>query len=186
MTIQAVDARRVRITLSAEDMQALGVSYQELLFGGDRIGPALIRLLAAAKEQVGFRCEAEKLFIEVYPLEEEGCILYFTGLRRPARYRVKESGILPRLFLFRDADTLCSACRAVYRRMSHRVWHSSLYRLDRGQYVLSVYPLDSPRSHVLCLLGEFGEYIGQGRLLESVIREHAALLRENDAVEVLA
>lgn len=185
MKIEAVDARRMRITLSMQDMQALGLTYQALLLGEDRINGALRSLLQAG-EQAGFCCRAEKLLIEVYPLWEEGCILYFTGLRRPVRYRIRERVIWPRLFLFQNADDLCSACRAVCQRMSQRVVHSSLYRLKEGRYILAVCPADGPRSPLLCLLREFGEYMGKGQLLEAVIREHAVLLREGDAVHAFS
>lgn len=185
MKIEAVDAHRLRMALDAQDMQALGLTYQALLSGQKETGRTLMKLLAAG-ERAGFCCKAEKLLIEVYPFEKGGCVLYFTGLQRTVRYRVKENGILPRLFWFQDADALCAACRAVYRQLSHRMLCSSLYGLENGGYILSVCPLDGPHSHILSLLYEFGEYKGQGRLLESIVREHAALLREDDAMEVLA
>lgn len=185
MTIEPTDRRRVRITLDEEDMRFLGVTYAELMTGGPSLAPVLRKLLAAAREQAGFETRDKKLLIELYPAQDGGCVLCFTGIDAAAgRYRIKGERLAPCLFRFEDADALVAGCRAVYRQMSHRVLCSSLYYL-RG-FILCVRPLDTPPSQVFSLLGEYARCIGKGRLLEAVVGEHAKTLREGDAIDALA
>jgi hypothetical protein len=183
--IEAAGVRRIRITLTRQDMRSFGLTEKTLLQGEGETANALFSLLQAG-ERFGFPCETEKLLAEVYPLSEEGCVLYFTGLQAPARYRIKEKAIEPRLFLFRDVDALCSACRALRQGKPQRIGSSTLYRLGPEKYILAVCALGGDKAHFFCLLQEFGEYMGRGRLLEGIIREHALPLREKDAIEALS
>ena len=117
MLIELIDQFRVRVILDDPDMEALGISYADLLFGTDTLGPALRQLLLRVCTQTGFDPRQRKLLIEVYPGETGGCILYFSALNpmsassstntssgsstSPARYRIKERNIAPYFSAFR-------------------------------------------------------------------------------------
>lgn len=200
MLIELIDQFRVRVILDDPDMEALGISYADLLFGTDTLGPALRQLLLRVCTQTGFDPRQRKLLIEVYPGETGGCILYFSALNplsassstntssgsstSPARYRIKERNIAPYLFRFQDADTLINACRSVFTHMSQRVLRSSLYYL--GGYILSVTPLDGSENGSVHLLKEYADCLGRSAILEAVIDEHGKALCPQNAVGKLA
>lgn len=187
MTIEKIDARRVRIALTAQDMQALGITQAALSLGGEMLSSALTRLLTLASEQEKFDCPRRRLLIEAYPAAEGGCVLYVTGMsgpRRFRRYRLKNQGIIPYLVRFDSAQALIDGCRAVFHRMSHRIFQSSLYY--QSGFVLCVRTLDMPPSRVLTLLGEFSHPLGRGPLFERMFAEHARLIREQDAIDCIA
>lgn len=183
MTIQPIDRRRARVTLSAGDLEQLGVTRGELLSGSPKQAPILLKILELACLRAGLRPDGQ-IFIEAYPDEEGGCILYYSVLRsKPSRYRICGENHSPYLFRFDNADRLFDACRAVNAGMRHRVRRSSLYY--RGEYLLSVYPMDIPQCHAVRRLAEFARCIGRGRILEGMVAEHCRELCRGDALGAL-
>ncbi|WP_195282836.1 hypothetical protein [Harryflintia acetispora] len=184
MKIEPFEGGRVRVTLKQSEMTALGLSYEELLLGGEGLQKALGALLWQLQEKTGLHGVGQRVLIEATLGESGGCELVLSGLHEPSRYRIKEGQLVPRLFWFAGLPQLVQGCKAVFTHMSHRIYRSSLYY--RGGYILSVTPIDGPRAGAAQLLGEFGGYLGRGELLEELVCEHAKSIRCGDAIDAVS
>lgn len=183
MDFTLIHENKLKVILSAEDMLSLELDYDEMDYTDPTTRKALLYLLENAKNQVGFSPRKAKLFIEVYPCEGGGCVLYFTNLRTPAR--TAGPGMEPVVFAFDDADTLIEGACKVFERYSHRIYKSSLYLLE-GVYRLVVFPLDYSDRLSVYFLSEYAEKLGEGEMLAAFTEEHGEELIRDTAIDTLA
>jgi len=180
--------QKLMVTLRPTDLAELGISYESLDYADPLTRGILVTLLEQGKEETGFRPRNAKLFIEVFPTEEGGCVLHFTCLG-PGRLSGPGSAesLAPSavVFAFQDADELIDAAVKVFARYSHRIFKSSLYLLG-GSYRLVVYPLDYADDLSILFLSEFAPKTGEGQVLAEFIDEHGALLIADTALDTLA
>lgn len=76
------------------------------------------------------------------------------------------------VYAFDDVDALIEGSVKLFRRCSHRILRSALYRMGRG-WRLVVHPLDEAGGVTLSLLDEFAPRCGEGELAEAWLGEHA-------------
>lgn len=178
---------KLKVSLSREELEELGVDYDSLDYQNPATREILLGLLERGRKEAGFSPRRAKLYIEVFPSEGGGCIIYFTRLPNgelmPAGRFVP--GAVPAVFAFGDTEVLIQACAGLHELYAHRVLESALYRVGQG-YRLVIYPLDYADNLSSSFLGEYGTYVGRGAVLAAYCREHGALLIEKDAVAVLA
>lgn len=183
MNFTLIHENKLKAALSAEDMRSLGLDFDRMDYSDPVTRKALIFLLENGRNQVGFDPRKSKLFIEVYPCDDGGCVLYFTNLQTPGRG--KGAGMEPVLFRFDSAETLLEGAEKVWEQYGHRIFKSSLYRMD-GKYRLVVWPLDYADRLSIYFLSEFGEKLGEGELLAAYTGEHGKELIDGNAIEVLS
>lgn len=186
MEILLISADKLKISLSKEDMESLSLQYQDMDYADGDTKKALIHLLEKGRAEVGFNPRKSKLFIEVYPSEHDGCVLYFTALRTTAgRAFASKTGLEPVLFEFDDADVLIDCACKVFERYSHRIYKSSLYRYQ-NKYRLIIYPLDYSDRLSIYFLSEFATKIGESELMAAFTEEHAQMIVQDNALDVLS
>lgn len=178
-----IHENKLKVLLSAEDMQSLGLDYESMDYTDPTTRRALISILENGRGKVGFHPRKAKLFIEVYPCEGGGCVLYFTNLHMPARG--SRAGMEPVLFEFEDSDSLIEGACKGFERYGHRIYKSSLYLME-GKYRLVVYPLDYTDRLSVYFLSEFGKRLGEGELLAAHTDEYGKALIRGNAIETLA
>lgn len=179
MQIKLLGKNKLQITLLQSDLEELGITYESLDYMNPQTRKAITELLRKAKEKTSFQPERGKLLIEVYPLEDNGCAIYFTTL-----CGYEESACEPAVFPFSDADLLIDACCKLYQQYSHRLFKSSAYYLD-NTYYLVLYSLDSCEGVVTRFLTEYSHQVGKGRLMELFLAEHGKCLIQDNAVDTL-
>ncbi|MEM0529199.1 adaptor protein MecA [Zongyangia sp. HA2173] len=189
MNIQLISKNKLKVTLSCEDLKGLGISYDSLDYSDPHTKEVLLHILGKAKSQAGFSPGRQKLFIQVYPSSQNGCVIYFTPLfdKSPTirRYRVKHTIGEPAIYRFSQVDTVIDASVKLFRQMGHRVYKSSLYRLGQSYY-LAIYPLDGPRGKTAGFLSEYAPLAGRGSLFVSYLEEHGRVIVENRAIDILS
>ena len=178
---------RLKVSLSADDLEAFGMDYQNLDYNDGATREILLELLNKGRAEVGFLPKRAKLYIEIYPREGGGCVIYYTRLpgNQPHTGWPFLPGPSPIAFAFADAQTLLDGCAKAYGLYRHRIYKSSLYALG-AQYRLIIYPLDYNDNLSVNFLSEYGRLVGEGQVLASYIEEHGKLLRESTALETLA
>ncbi|MBC8570421.1 adaptor protein MecA [Zongyangia hominis] len=189
MNIQLISKNKLKVTLSGEDLKGLGISYDSLDYSDPHTKEVLLHILGKAKTQAGFAPGRQKLFIEVYPSSQNGCVIYFTPLfdKNPAirRYRVKRSIGEPAVYRFGKIDTVIDASVRLFQLMGHRIFKSSLYRMGRAYY-LAIYPLDGISGKTAGFLSEYAPLAGRGHLLVSYLQEHGHAIVEDRAIDTLS
>ena len=178
---------KLKVTLSARDLQELGIDYQSLDYNDATTRKILLELLSQGRLITGFLPTRSKLYIEIYPREEGGCVIYYTRLAGGEMCLRGQfmPGPSPIAFAFEDTQSLLDACAKVYALYRHRILGSALYALGR-QYRLIIYPLDFSDNLSVSFLSEYGKVVGQGAILAAYIGERGQLIHEPNALEVMA
>lgn len=176
---------KLKISLGRQDMLDLSLTYQDMDYKDEATKRALLYLLEKAKEETGFSPRGAKLFIEIYPGEDGGCVLYFTTVSKTVRHPDGQSGMEPVLFEFDDVDLLIQGACKTFWRYGHRIYKSALYRMG-NRYRLIVYPLDYSDRLSVYFLSEYGAKIGEGEILAAYTREHGKEIIGENAINLFA
>ena len=178
---------KLKVVLTRDDLLSLKIRCGPLDYSDEHTREVLLRLLDRGRAEAGFNPRRSKLYIEAYPSAAGGCAIYYTRLVASEASAAGEfiPGPIPAIYLFKSLEVLITACARLLPKYGHRIYKSSLYEL-RGSYRLVVWPLDYNDNLSRFFLLEYGRLIGEGSLLLAYAQEHGALLREGDAIEVLA
>ena len=178
---------KLKVLLSTQDLQELGLDYQSLNYSDQHTRKILLDLLGRGRAQAGFQPNRSKLYIEIYPREEGGCVIYYTRLAGGDFCLGGQfmPGPSPIAFAFEDAQSLLCACAKAHALYRHRILGSALYTLGR-QYRLIIYPLDFSDNLSVNFLSEYGRVVGRGAILAAYIGERGKLIHEPNALEILA
>ena len=171
---------KLKITLAPDDLALLGVDYQSLDYKDEHTRKVLTDLLSKGRA-AGFVPGKAKLYIEIYPHGEGGCVIYYSRLAGGKFL----PGVVPIAFAFEDTGTLLRACALAHSLYRHRILRSSLYTLGQ-EYRLIVYPLDYNDKLSVSFLREFARPVGEGNVLAAYIEEHGKLIDEGAALDTMA
>ena len=187
MEFSLVSQDKLKVSLSREDLENLNIGGTCLDYSDERTREILLGLLDQGRAEAGFNPRRSKLYIEAYPSDGGGCVVYYTRLAAGEVFSPGKfiPGPVPAVYLFKSLDALTLACTRLLPRCGHRIYKSSVYQLD-GSYRLIVWPLDYNDNLSGFFLSEFASKIGEGSLLVSFAEEHGTLIREGDAIEALA
>lgn len=175
---------RVRINLSRDELDTMGLSYDTLDYGSARTRALLFSLLEKARADTGFE-PVGRVLVEAYPDEGGGCRIEFSGSSAAVRrWRVKRSAQLPVIYAFDDVDTLIACAVKLFGRCAHRIQKSALYHAGKS-WLLAVYPARERQDDTLMLLDEFARRCGEGALAKAWLGEHARTVVGDNAVGLL-
>lgn len=186
MTFRKIAGDRLKILLTAEDMELLCLTYEQLDYADEQTREAILSLLELGCDETGFDPGDNRLFVEAYPWDGEGCVLYFSVIsnsEKPSRPKRAVYGQV--IYAFDDLDLLIDGAVRLFRMYCHRIYKSSLYRLDGG-YRLILYPFDPTDSHTTGFLSEYGQLVGEGEIAAAFVREHGTPVIEDNAIDKLA
>lgn len=161
MEFLSVGRVKLKVILDEGECREYGI---ERLENGDRspqIRESVRRILAAARESVTFFTMGERLFVQVYPLPNNGAELFVTKLSaipESERRVVSESGIMTYLgravyYKFPDMKTLFRLSTILGKR------ECDLYLGNDGAYYLATEESLSGDLSDCDVLSEFGERI---------------------------
>ncbi|MCL2857800.1 MAG: adaptor protein MecA [Oscillospiraceae bacterium] len=187
MDFTLIGPDKLKVDLTANDLAGLALEYKDLDHKDERTRQVLIDLIARGREAAGFSPRSAKLYIEIYPREEGGCVIYYTKLTTGQLDSGGSflPGPTPVVFAFEDIETLLAAGRRAYALFRHRILKSCLYTRGRS-YRLIIYPLDFGEGPSVSFLREYARLVGEGSVLTAHIEEHWQLLTADNALETLA
>lgn len=195
MELILISESKLKITLTAEDMEVNGISEDQLTCGEKDVRRIFEGVLDEAKKKTGFDAECGRLYVQVYPSKTGGCEVYFI------RGEVGKSNRQPKprtkreycVYVFDGAVTAMDACAAL--KTNRYECESDLYAERRGgrcRYYL-VLQEELPgekevrRRKYVCksdVAGEYGVRLG-GKEILPYLRERCECLAESDAVSLL-
>ena len=184
MKFRQLGPHRVRINLSRDELDTMGLSYDMLDYSSARTRALLFSLLEKACADTGFK-PAGRVLVEAYPDESGGCRIEFSGSAGAAqRWRVKRSAQLSVIYAFDDVDTLIACAVKLFGRCAQRIRKSALYHTGKN-WTLAVYPARERQDDTLMLLDEFARRCGEGTLAKAWLGEHARTVVDDNAVGLL-
>lgn len=183
MEIQKLEMGRVRIALTAQELAEMDLTYDTIDCGAPETQALICALLAAAHVETGFD-PASRLLAEFYP-DEQGCVVVLSDADAPVTDRPSRQIVSPVIYAFEEIDTLIAGAVGLFARCSHRVRKSSLYAVEQG-WRLTLYPLDTVENITLGFMDEYAPRCGEGETAAAALAEHATMLIEDNAVDLIA
>lgn len=183
MKMELLDNGCLKVLLTEEDLQALGLTFDSMDTTNMATQEAIQSLLLTARHETGFD-PSMGLVVEALPVDG-GCLLLFTPVCTRRRIRLKKA-IGPYIYeaedteqLFRLADGLC------HHQLTGspvQPWTgSSLYQFG-DKYRLVLYPSTSLPQEMGNLLQEFVHTAGEGDAAAAYTAEHGKAIVIGDAL----
>ena len=202
MEIIEINESKMKIIMSATDMERYGLDENEFYSKGASIKELLHDILTDEKHSDGF-CQTnaqERLCVQLYPEINGGCELYITKInledsegditpmseptndkRLPVKAGISISHNY--IYCFNSFRDLLAACKVIERCNVQ----SSLYRNEQGVYYLNAkFSADeSKKCPPETALAEFGEQL-RGNNVELGMGEYAKCLIRSNAISYLS
>lgn len=160
MKIEANGDEKLTVALSHEDMHELDITYDEMDYSNIETRRVIWTILDKARLSLGRSIDPEgRLLIEVSPLDDGGCVLYFTSLPaydgKTKKRTIMKKDDEPLMFRPLSEDAYIDSL-VLLKSKSDELRSYTCYRLD-GTLSTVIYPKPTYSSAVSFMLGEFGE-----------------------------
>lgn len=185
MYFERLDGNKLRVRLTEEDLAEFLVTYDGMDYADSATRMMVSEILRRARLESGFTPGDGRLLIEAYPSEGGGCTLLFTAVPPPGRPALGKGGFGPLVYAFGDIDTVIDGSVRLFRLCCHRIYKSSLYRMEQGYRVI-LYPLDRTGSRASTLLSEYGDLVGEGPAAAALVEEHGTPVILGNAIDKLS
>ena len=166
-------------------MASLDMTCEEMDYDNTGTKRIFWEILDKAKRQIGFDAGSEKLFVQVYPDKNGGCLMYVTKDAQKGdpytyekKYRSKlYTGIKKKrvLYMFEDSEALIEACGQL--NLTGYNGKSDIFA-DGDRYYLYI---EDNREPMLELAGEYGVLINNPYFM-FYLEEHTKKIASGDAV----
>lgn len=183
MHYDTLSKNTVKITLTCKDMRENSIRAEGLRTRSADSKRSLIGFLKKfqAESSLFAGRNAERLFLEAFPSEDGGCVLYVSTLGcdvlPPPDTERRQSVLMCSTDTLSDAAELCRCIRRSVRG-------SALYRLD-GRYCLILKVRPAAADTVSRYAEEFGALSDDPVDIASVT-EHGTVICETDAVRIMS
>lgn len=185
MNIEPLDRQTVKIILSADDMEKFNISYDEMDYNNPSARKIIMQLLHKVREKTSIDLNQNKIFIEAFPINDGGCVLYLNIFGESKKDAEKPEGFnMPLIFLIENLDSLRCICDKLYHNYHHLILKSSLYETDEN-YILTVYSYCKMNAKLIAVIKEYGYFLGKGELKNQMIKEHSSAIVKDKAVEMI-
>lgn len=213
MDLIKISDSKLKIMLSASDMDKYELAGDTTCLPDMRVRDALRRMLEDSRLHIGFINEQTRLYVQMYPSVTGGCELFVCKLDDSDAFSSQESGNLPSperpalpkpypqsralrriekfgrdvsAYSFTSLQDLIALCR---RLCSIGFFHTSnAYADGKGKYYLFLCDFPAPSLYSLdqyCFLGEYGTR-ENAKLLQNYVSEYGRLICSEHAVQTLA
>ncbi len=186
MHIEPLDRQTVKVILSGKDMKQFSLTYENMDYEDPATRKVILRLLQKVQESTRLDFAQGKLFIEAFPDEEGGCILYLNLLTNLPTESLPKNGFhTPLIVSLCGSEEVIGLCKTLFFRYSHLILKSSLYK-NKDAYILMIYSYYKQDQKLCAILHEYGDLLGRGEVAAGIIHEHARAILPSQAVERIA
>lgn len=182
MKIKAQTDNRISIELTKNDMEQLGITYDELDYSNIETRRVLWTLLDEAGHSLGKSISlTEKMMIEAVPDAEGGCVLYFTVMDSKIPADACEVLHPVTVCQSRVIDNIGALANVLHN--SGCVAHSELYSNGKA-YRLVIFSRNTYAEKIRSIASEYAEILSSAA--SATTEEHWKKLASPDAVGILA
>lgn len=160
MKIEANGSEKITVALSHEDMHELDITYDEMDYSNIETRRVIWTILDKARLMLGKPIDTDgRLLIEATPLDDGGCVLYFTALPasdgKTKKHTILKKDDEPLMFTPIDTDACIDAVELIKSRGDY-IRSYECYALD-GVFTVVVYPKPTYAAALEFMLNEYGE-----------------------------
>ena len=183
MNIEQIDTSRIIISLADKDMEKFSVTFETLDFDERHSREVLTELLRCASLKTGISFKDKKILIEAMQYKH-GCLLLITVKDKNKRkiYRIK-SYTDSYIFTFPDVDDFLACIKALYHIKTNKFFSSAF--VYNGLYYLAIQSPSALKTKYLRTISEFSTQTKRGEICLALLREHAHLLCDKNAIETI-
>lgn len=183
MLIELISSTTLKITLSELDMLDYNIDYDSLDKSNPKTKHLLMELIDIIKEEEDIDLCSEKLYIEAFPQNDGGCLLYISVISDKLKYSTHEPYFL--ICEIKNVFYLQTIVSLLISNNDNLITESRLYYLnDIYRLVLEV---DSKLyQKVIIILNEFMISFSTDKTISAYTQEHFNCLINKDALLVLS
>lgn len=183
MVIEVISSNTIKVILSQDDMSAYDVSFEKLDRSNPETKRLLLDLIESIKQEKDIDLSSERLFVEAFPKDDGGCLLYLSMLNSSVKITSDRPTVYNTLICaISSPQSLMKICSRICEHFNHIVHNSELY-YENGTYQLILLIYRKTDRKLRTMLNEFCEISGSTELEASVIREHYSCIFPVDAIE---
>ena len=186
MVIEIISSNTIKIILNENDMSLYDISFDKLDRSNPETKRLLIDLIDNIKDEKNIDLSSERLFVEAFPKDDGGCLLYLSILNSNVKVTPEKSSLYNTLICKIDSpEVLLSVTSKIYEMFNHILHNSELYYSD-GTYQLILQIFKKAYKKLKTILGEFCQISGNGEIEASAIREHYTCIFPINAIEEIS
>ena len=189
MEYKLVNENKLKIILTNEDMALLDITPEEMDYDNTGTKRIFWEILDRAKHQIGFDAGSEKLFVQVYPDKNGGCLMYVTKDGQKGNPYIYEKKYKPKLYtgvkkkrllyMFENSENLLEACQQLV--LIGYTGKSDLFA-DNSKYFLYI---EDNKETALELISEYGILLNNP-YFGFYLDEHTKKIISSDAVKIFS
>ncbi len=183
MVIEVISSNTIKVILTEDDMSSYDVSFEKLDRSNPETKRLLIELISSIKAEKDVDLSSERLFVEAFPKDDGGCLLYLSMLGNNVKIATDRMTVYNTLICkISSPQALMRICTKICEQYNYIIHNSELY-YDNGVYQLILQIYKKTDRKLKNMLSEFCSISGTSELEASVIREHFNCIFPIDAIE---
>lgn len=182
VTVVNENTGRIKVILSKEDMDQLGLDIKTLDCSEQETRMLLRALYKAAAQKAGVFANTERLLIEAYPHINGGAVFYFTALSVSARKKCLRKVAEKRyIYDFESDEDMLKAISLLYKTNMHI--KSDVYAMPTGFRLVAICRSSCSSLHEA---KEFCTYFTSSPSAETYAAEHGQLIAGGCGIDEIA
>ncbi len=180
MNIEYKNDKTIKILLTNTDLEKYKITYDELDYENIKTKEFLLSILKQVNKS--YKINKQKIFIEAYPTNNKGCLLYINFIDNDYKCKNDTSFDTPLIFKFENIETLSKTCTKLFKENLYMIIKSALYYYN-DEYYLLIYSYCRMEKNLSNILKEYGTFIGKGAVFSSFLQEHSKQILCENAIE---
>lgn len=183
MTIEIISSSTIKIILDEEDMLQYDISFEKLDRSNPKTKRMLVELIKSIKDETNIDLSSERLFVEAFPKEDGGCLLYLSMLSSSTKSNSEKNSLYCSVICrLSNSDELIEVSAQIFNMFSHILHNSELFYCD-NEYYLVLHTFKKADKKLINFLNEYCEITGSGEIECSFIREYSRCIFSVNAIE---
>lgn len=187
LNIEILNKHIIKITLSFKDMKNYNLTYEKINYNDKKTRQLIVNLLYKIKKTTKTDISKNQMFIEAFPTEENGCILYLNIINQKTIDNITNSNInRPLILKFKQIQDFKNMCKILTKENClNKILKNTLLQINNYP-ILIIYSHSEQLTKILPIFFEYGTIIGYGELNKKIIEEHCQLIIKNNAIETIS
>lgn len=187
LNIEILNKHIIKITLSFKDMKNYNLTYEKINYNDKKTRQLIVNLLYKIKKTIKADISKSQMFIEAFPTEENGCILYLNIINQKTINNTTSSNInRPLIVKFKQIQDFKKMCKALaMSNYINKILKNKLLQINNYP-ILIIYSHNEHLTKMLPIFFEYGSIIGYGEINKKIIEEHCQLIIKNHAIETIS
>lgn len=183
MLIEIISSSTIKISLDENDMSLYDISFEKLDRASPKTKRLIIDLIQNIRDETSIDLSSEKLFVEAFPKDDGGCLLYLSMLNSNLKPSTDNSSLYSSVIcILESPDQLIEISAQIFNIYNHILHNSELYFFD-DKYFLILHTFKKADKKLKSFLNEFCEVVGSGEICCSIVREYNICIFPINAIE---